>query len=67
MEVFRGVLVLRVIAAADMAAGKAKPQVHPVVTHGQALLATVRRPRLDVVDLVKMRVLHAVNQVQMPS
>src|SRR5258706_12649265 len=41
VEVLRRVLVLRVVAAADMAAGAAQAQVHPGVTHLQAFLAAV--------------------------
>src|SRR5260221_7974217 len=54
MEVFRGVLVLRIVAAAQVPASPAQPQVHPAVTSGEAVLAalaigTVRD------DLVQMR------------
>jgi hypothetical protein len=44
-EVLGGVFVLRGVAAADVTAGLAEPQVHPRVTHLQALLAScgVRR------------------------
>jgi hypothetical protein len=38
-----GVLVLRRIAAADVAALEAESQVHPDIAGGQALLTTVRR------------------------
>ena len=46
--VLGGVLVLRRIAAADMTALEAEPQVHPGVTDGQAFLATLRRIRFTV-------------------
>src|SRR6185295_5813383 len=39
VEVLRGVLVLRVVAAADVAAGAAKAQVQPAIAHLQAFLA----------------------------
>src|SRR6185369_4493226 len=55
VEVFRGVLVLRGITAADMAAGEAEPEVDPGVPHLQALLATLRGVRAHVFDLVEMR------------
>ena len=42
MEVLRGVPVLRVVAAADVAALPAQAQMHPRVTHLQALLAAAR-------------------------
>src|SRR6266567_2531457 len=37
-EVLRGMLVLRIVAAAHVPAGPAQPKVHPRVSHGQALL-----------------------------
>src|SRR4051795_886313 len=39
MEVLRRVLVLRGIAAADLAAGETQPQMDPGVAHLQALFA----------------------------
>jgi len=39
LEMFCRVLVLRVVAAADMAAGKAHPQVHPSVAGLDTILA----------------------------
>ena len=70
VEVLGGVLVLRRIAAADMTAFEAQPQVHPGVTHGQAFLATVRRIRFTVQDLRRDRaevgtrdLAHAGNQI----
>lgn len=38
-----GVLVLRRVAAAHMAAVHAQPKVHPAVTQGQALVAALGR------------------------
>ena len=48
VEVPGGVLVLRRVAAANMAAGEAKAQVYPAVADLQTLLAAVRRVRLPV-------------------
>src|SRR5947199_1405817 len=45
VEVLRGVAVRRVVAAADVAAGPAEPQVHPPGTCLQALLAAARAGR----------------------
>ncbi len=53
-EVRRRVLVLRVVATADVAAGEAFPEVHPGIAYDQALLTTVGA-RLYVMDLVQMR------------
>src|SRR5471030_753540 len=39
MEVLGGVLVLRIIAAADMPAAPAEPQMHPRVSGSEAFLA----------------------------
>ena len=41
MEMLGGVPVLRIVAAADVSAAAAQPQVHPGVTHLQAFLAAV--------------------------
>ncbi len=49
------VLVLRVVAAADVAAGHAEPQVNPRVAGGQAFLAAVGCVGLDITDLVEVR------------
>ena len=38
-----GVTVLGVIAAADMSAGQAKPEVHPTITQRKAFQAGVSR------------------------
>jgi hypothetical protein len=51
MEVFGGVLVLRGIAASDMAAGKAHPKMEPGVAQGKTLLASARAGS-NVVDLI---------------
>ena len=53
MVVFGGVLVARRIAAADMAAYEAYPQVHPGVAGLQALFAALRA-RLDIANLIEV-------------
>jgi hypothetical protein len=45
-------LVLRRIAAADVAASLAKPQVHPRVAHLQTFLAALGRARRGILYLV---------------
>ena len=52
-KVFRGVFVLRGIAAADVPAGEAHSQMDPSVLHFQTLLAA-GGARLDVADLIEM-------------
>src|SRR5207244_2317397 len=53
VKVFRGVLVLRGIAAADVPTDQAHSQMDPAVLHFQTLLAA-EGARLDVADLVEM-------------
>src|SRR6185295_8340709 len=53
--VLRGVLVRRVIAASDVAAGKAETQVHPGVPALEALLAATRRIRRVVLRRPQVR------------
>jgi hypothetical protein len=53
MEVFRGVLVLGLIAAAYVSADHTEPQVDPAVTHLEALLAPIGL-RLNVLDQIEM-------------
>src|SRR5712692_9818940 len=53
MEMLGCVFVLGGIAAADMPAGPAQPQVYPTVAHLEAFLATARS-RLHVSYLVNM-------------
>src|SRR5689334_6513512 len=57
VEVFGGVPILRVVAAADMAADQALTQVDPGVAHLQALLATVatRRHVANLIQVSAMR------------
>ena len=45
MKMLRGVRVRRRVAAADVTARQAEPQMHPRVAGLEALLATLRRPR----------------------
>jgi hypothetical protein len=54
VEVLGGVFVFRRVAATDMAALQAQPQVHPAVTHLQTLFAAlgVRRDLLDLVEML---------------
>jgi len=53
--VFRGMLVFRIVATADVAAGHAEPQVNPGIPHFQAFLAAVRRAGFYIFDLIEMR------------
>jgi len=53
LVVLGGVAVLGVVAAAEMAACRAHPQMHPPIAHLQALHASVARGR-DILDLIKM-------------
>ena len=53
VEMLGRVLVLRAIAAADVPARAAEPQVHPAVTHLQALF-TALGVRSDLLDLIEM-------------
>ena len=47
MKMFRRVLVLRRIAAADVSADEAKSEMHPAVTHLDAFLALVFASALE--------------------
>ncbi len=53
--VLRGVLVARVVAAADVAAGQAQAQVHPVIAQDDAGLALQRVVRARDLHLVPVR------------
>jgi hypothetical protein len=53
VEVFCGVLVLGGIAATDVAANEAEPEMHPGVMHLEALLAAFRFG-FDGADLIEM-------------
>jgi hypothetical protein len=52
-KVFRGVLVFGGVAAPDVPAGQAHPQMDPPVLHLQTFLAA-GGARLDIADLVEM-------------
>jgi hypothetical protein len=41
VEVFRGVSILRIVAAPDVPAGHAEPQMHPVIADREALLTPI--------------------------
>ena len=56
VEMLGGMLILRIVAAADMTTDEADTQVHPGVTHFQALLAAIGARR-DLAYLVKMTTL----------
>jgi hypothetical protein len=57
VEMFGGVLVLRRIAAADVAARKTQPEVNPRIAHFQAFLAAflIRVRDLDLVGMFACR------------
>jgi hypothetical protein len=57
MKVLGGVFMLRRIAAPDMPALQAHPQMNPGASYLQALLATLRR-RFDLLNLIQMRTFH---------
>ena len=52
-KMFRGVLVLGGVAAPDVPAGQAHPQMDPALLHLQTLLAA-GGGRFDIADLVEM-------------
>jgi len=53
MEVFRGMLILRIIAAAHLPADHAHPQVDPGITNPQAFQTTIPTG-LDIRDLISV-------------
>lgn len=57
VEVFGGVFVLGVIAAADVTAGEAEAKVYPRISHLETFLTSIRRLGCNVFDLIKMRAL----------
>jgi hypothetical protein len=57
MKMLRRVLVLRRVAATDMAANHTQSQMHPGVVHFQTFFASARM-RLHVLDLTDMRTTH---------
>jgi hypothetical protein len=54
VEMLRRVLIFGIVATAYAAADHAQAQMHPTVTHFEAL-GTARAIWLDVLNLVKMR------------
>jgi hypothetical protein len=54
VEVFCGVLVLRGVAAADVAAGQTQAQMHPNVAHFETLFAAFGL-WLNALDLIEVR------------
>jgi hypothetical protein len=57
VEMLCSMLVLGIVAAADMTADETDTQMHPGITYFQALLATIRA-RCDLSDLVEMTTLY---------
>src|SRR6185437_3238446 len=57
MEVFRGVLVGRLVAAAHVAAFETQAKVDPPSVGRETFLTALRRLRLDVADLPEVRAL----------
>jgi hypothetical protein len=57
VEMLGRMLVLRIVAAADMAAAPADPEMHPLIAHLQAFLAAKRagRDRLDLGEMPAAR------------
>jgi hypothetical protein len=55
MEMPRGVLARRFVAATDMSADEAKPQMHPPTARLEAFFAALRRAWFDGPDLIKVR------------
>ena len=56
VEMPGGVLILRIVTAADMSTGETEAQVHPGITHFQAVLAPIGARR-DVTYLVEVATL----------
>jgi hypothetical protein len=54
MEVLCRMLVQRVIAAADVAAGKTKTKVNPLAAHFKTLFTSVRRAGTDIANFSQM-------------
>jgi hypothetical protein len=55
MKMLCRVLVLGIVAAADVTAGYAKSQMEPPVTHFQTLFTAVRAPRNNIANFKQMR------------
>jgi len=54
MKMLYGVLILGILTAADVAAGYAKPQMEPLVSHLQTLFTAVRGVRSHVANFKQM-------------
>src|SRR3954452_14292079 len=54
VEMLGGVLVLGVVATADVAADHAQSQMDPGIADGEAFLAPLRCTRRDLLDLIEM-------------
>src|SRR5215469_2843452 len=65
--VARGVVVLRVVTAAQVSAGHAEAKVNPLVARGQALFAPLRRIRPGRLHLVEMRASSLCHRVRLPT
>jgi hypothetical protein len=52
------VFIFRVVAAADMTAGFAKPQMNPTISSFQTVFATLERVRRRLLYLVEMRAIY---------
>src|ERR1700730_12706606 len=53
VEMFGGVLVLRIVTAPDMSTGETEAQMHPAITYFQTVLASIGARR-DLAYLVKV-------------
>ena len=54
VEMFGGVLILRIVTATDMSTGEAEAQVYPGISNFQTVLTSIGA-RCDVLYLIKMR------------
>ena len=54
VKVMRSMLIFRAVAASHVTTNQADAQVHPSVAHFEALLATFRRSRLYVMNVIEM-------------
>ena len=54
MKVLGRMFVRRAVAAADVTAIEAQPEMHPPTMHLEALFTSIRRERLNVTNLAEM-------------
>lgn len=54
LKMFGGVFVLRVVAAADVAAGETETKMNPGVSHLETFFTAIRCFRSHILDLVEM-------------